>query len=323
MWPTHRERVLSALDHEETDRVPYNFGGAHPDAYAALLDYLGFAAGPPGAPIPSERVLRRFDDDVRRVSLREPHGGSSAGPGVDTYVDEWGVTHRRAHHRAPFMCVRGPLQHLAGPSPRDLDSIPWPDPADPVRTAGLGEQIARLRQETDCAIVLRLSNGPFAVAQRLRGFTELLEDLLVNPGFAQALLERLTDVLCAIAASALAEMGDQVDCVRFADDMGMQTQPYMSRGLYRRAVKPHHARYVHALRRKTGARVILHSDGAVSDLIPDFIDIGIDVLDPVQVGAAGMRPERLKREFGSDICFWGAIDVQAVLPFGSPADVAR
>lgn len=323
MSTTHRERVLRALNHQETDRVPLNFGGCHPDAYAGLLEYLGFDPEPLGAPIPSERVMCRFDDDARRLVLTEPRGDPGPGPGPDTYVDEWGVTFRRAYARAPFINVKGPLQHLDEPSPGDLDSIPWPDPRDPVRTAGLKEDVERLRRETDYAIVLRLSSGVVEVVQKVRGFTQMLEDLLLSPVFAGALMERITDIICEIAGSALSEVGDLVDCVRFAEDLGAQVQPFMSPDLYRRMVKPHHARYVETLRQYTPARVIMHSDGAIFDLIPDLIDIGVDVIDPVQVGAVGMNPERLKREFGADLCFWGAIDVQGVLPFGSPKDVAR
>ncbi len=320
---THRERLNRALNHQETDRVPLNFGGCHADAYAGLLEYLGFDPEPPGAPIPSETVMKRFDDDARRVFLPEPKGERGSETTGDSYVDEWGVPHRRAHAHAPFIVGRGPLQHLDEPSPRDLESIPWPDPQDPVRTAGLKGNIERLRRETDYAIVLRLSNGVFALSQRVRGFTGMLEDLLLNPVFAAALMERITDIICEIAESALGEVGDLVDCVRFADDLGVQVQPFMSPDLYRRMVKPHHARYVETLGRHSAAKVTMHCDGAIFDLIPDLIDVGVDVLDPVQVGAVGMNPGRLKREYGRDLCFWGAIDVQGVLPFGSPEDVAR
>jgi uroporphyrinogen decarboxylase len=335
MPPSHRERVLRALDHEETDRVPIDFGGGpatliHPDAYRALLAHLGFEEEQPAEELrgegqvvsPSERVLRRFDIDVRGFYLGEPDIRPRRQLDGSSYIDEWGATWAKAHPTAPYINVKGPLQHLDDPSPSHLDRIAWPVPDDPGRARGLRARVERLRSETDHAIVLNLPNSTFALAQRLRGFTELLEDLILNPSFAEALQERVTDVICGIAETALGAAGDLIDGVSFADDMGIQTQAFMSRDLYRTMVKPHHARFVATLRRHTRARIIMHSDGAIYDLLPELIDCGVQVVNPVQVNAEGMDPERLKREFGADLCFWGGVDTQEVLPHGSPADVA-
>lgn len=335
MTLTHRERVLRALDHEETDRVPIDLGGGpatqiHPDAYVALLKHLGFgpeelvagARGEGQVVCPSERVLRHFDIDVRGFYLDEPDVRPRRLLGENSYVDDWGVVWAKAHATAPYINVKGPLQHLDEPAPSDLDGIAWPVPDDPGRVRGLRERIERLRHQTDFAIVLNLPNSTFALSQRLRGFTELLEDLILNASFAEALQERVTDVICGIAATALGEVGDLIDGVSFADDMGIQTQAFMSPDLYRRMVKRHHARFVETLRRRTRARVIMHSDGAIYELLGALIDCGVQVINPVQVNADGMDPERLKREFGADLCFWGGVDTQWVLPYGSPEDVA-
>ncbi len=331
----HRERVLRALNHEETDRVPIDFGGGpatqiNPDAYVALLEHLEFwpeepvegARGEGQVVCPSERVLRHFDIDVRGFYLGEPDVNPRRPLSPLSYVDDWGVAWSKAHATAPYINVRGPLQDIDDPSPSDLDSIGWPVPRDPGRVRGLRERIERVRRETDFAIVLNLPNSTFALAQRLRGFAELLEDLLLNAAFAEALQERVTDIICGIAETALDSAGDLIDGVSFADDMGIQTQAFMSRDLYRNRVKPHHARFVETLRRHTDARVIMHSDGAIYELLGDLIDCGVEVINPVQVNAEGMDPERLKREFGADLCFWGGVDTQKVLPHGSPADVA-
>lgn len=335
MTLTHRERVTRALSHQESDRVPIDFGGGpatqiHPDAYLALLDHIGLRReeliegerGEGQVVRPSEAVLRHFDVDVRGVGLGEPERSPRRPLGSTSYLDEWGVTWSKAHHTAPWINVKGPLQHLVDPGAAAVEEIPWPDPADPGRVRGLRAQVERLRTETDFAIVLNLPNANFALAQRVRGFTQLLEDLLLSQPFAMALQERITDVICGIAEHALKEVGDLIDAVSFADDMGIQTQSFMSRDLYRRAVKPHHARLVETLHRHSEARVIMHSDGAILDLLPDIVDCGVDVINPVQVNAEGMDPVRLKREFGSELCFWGGIDTQKILPYGSPDEVA-
>jgi uroporphyrinogen decarboxylase len=327
--------VTRALAHEETDRVPVDFGGGpatqiHPDAYLALLRHLGLEPeelvegerGEGQVVRPSETVLRLFDIDVRGVGLGEPDAEPKRLLGPTSYVDEWGVTWSKAHFTAPWINTRGPLQHLIDPTPRDVESLRWPDPYDPGRVRGLRDKVAQLRTDTDYAIVLNLPNSNFALGQRIRGFTELFEDLILNRPFAMALQDRITDVICGMADAALREVGDLVDAVSFADDMGIQTQSFMSRELYRSCVKPHHARFVDALHRRTRAKVIMHSDGAIYDLLPDIADCGVDVINPVQVNAEGMDPERLKRQFGDVLCFWGGIDTQKVLPYGSPEEVA-
>ncbi len=330
----HRERVLKALNHEEPDRVPIDLGGTpvtqvHPDAYEALLSHIGFPPekldeGQQGsfqAVTPSEDVLRHFDADVRGVSLGLPDGRPNEELDPLSYRDEWGVVWRKAAPRAPFINVAGPFQGLQDPGPGELATIEWPDAEDTGRVRGLRRRAEALRNETDYAIVLNLGNTTFALGQRLRGFTELLEDLLINKAFAGALLERVTDIVCDIADNALRQVGDLVDCVFFADDLGIQTQSFMRPELYREMVKPHHRRLAEVVRRRTAARIILHSDGAVFSLLEDFVDCGIQVLNPVQTSAVGMDPGGLKREFGTDLSFWGGIDTQHVLPYGSPGEV--
>ncbi len=339
MTMTHRERVVKALNHEPTDRVPIDFGGGpatqiHPDAYEKLLSYLGFdpeeevegadvegGQGEGQVIIPSEKILQYFDIDVRGVSVGAPDGMPVEPLDSLSYRDEWGAIWRKAHTRAPYINFEGPLQALTDPTPAAIETIDWPDPGDSGRIRGLRERTQKLRDETDYAIVLSLGNTTFALSQRLRGFTELLEDLILNRPFADAWMERVTDVVCGIADAAVAEVGDLVDGVSTADDMGIQTQAFMRPRLYRDLVKPHHRRLVETVHRHTDAKVILHSDGAVHELLPDMIDAGIQVLNPVQVNADGMDAGMLKREYGKDLSFWGGMDTQIVLPFGSPEDV--
>ncbi|NQW16450.1 MAG: hypothetical protein HQ478_03085 [Chloroflexi bacterium] len=336
MTLTHRERVILALNHEETDRVPIDFGGGpatqiHPTAYSNLLAMLGFEEenqavshrGEGQVVAPSERVLQHFDVDVRGFYTGEPDVSIYRPLEGSAYIDEWGARWEKAFTLAPYINVLGPLQHLTDPVPADVDSIPWPVPDDPGRVRGLRARMEAMRSDTDCAIVLNLPNSTFALSQRVRGFGELLEDLLLNQAFAEALQERITDVICGIATLALQEVGDLIDGVSIADDMGTQTQSYMSPDLYRSMLKKHHARFGEVLHANTRAPVIMHSDGSIRQLIPDLIDCGVNVINPVQVNAEGMDPEKLKQDFGRDLCFWGGIDTQQVLPFGTPEDVAN
>lgn len=329
---SHRERVRLALRHEETDRVPIDFGGGpatqiHPDTYVALLGCLGFEPelaleGPRGegqVVLPSERVLQRFDVDVRGVRIPEKHRPLSEY----RYLDDWGVVWEKADRTAAYINVEGPLQGLDWPTPAHLDGIDWPFEDSGVAVTGLRERTEQIQRDGDCAVVLNLPNGSFAQSQRIRGFSEFLEDLLVNPRFAEALLERVTDALCRLAGAALDQVGDLVDVVAFLDDLGTQTGPMLRPELYRRLVKPLHARFVETLRAKTRASVLMHSDGAIRELLGDLIDIGVQGINPVQVSAVGMEPRGLKDDFGNHLVFWGGIDTHHVLPRGTPDDVAE
>lgn len=336
MATTHRERVRRALNHEATDRTPVDFGGSHEtgiqaDAYARLLKHLGLApelpqdwrSGDEATVTPSETVLKRFDIDVRGVDARIQAVDSRRQVDSLTAVDGWGVVWQRASVTSPYINVRGPLQALDSPSVSDIGALPW-EAADRGRDIeGLRERLERFRSETDFALVVRLRNcGTLYLAQRLRGFAEYLEDLLINRAFAEALQERATGMVCAFAEAVLVEVGDLVDGVSFGDDLGMQTQTLLSPKLYRQMIKPYHARFVGTIHRHTDAKVILHSCGAIRPLLGDLIDCGVDVINPVQVSAEGMDPTELKRNYGKNLSFWGGIDTQRVLPFGSPAEVA-
>ena len=158
------------------------------------------------------------------------------------------------------------------------------------------------------------------MAEFVRGFSQWLEDLLVNPAFAEALMDRIMDFWVRGTERALTEAGEFIDVVAIVEDLGMQQGPLLRPEVYRRMIKPRHRRMMGAVK-KHGKRLFLHSCGAVTAFIPDFIEMGVDALNPVQVSAHDMDTKRLKREFGRDISFWGAVDTGQVLPHGTPADV--
>jgi len=202
-----------------------------------------------------------------------------------------------------------------------LERYPWPDPDDPSRYRGLRQQARALREQTPYAIVGRCDLGADILArpQWIRGYVESMLDLAANPDFAEAFLDRLTDIAIRAWGHFLAEVGEYIDVVAMFDDLGMQDRPLISPAMYRRLVKPRHARIIAAIKTRTKAKVFFHTDGAILDLIPDLIDIGVDILNPVQVSAKGMDDTtELKRRFGRDLTFWGgACDSQRVLPFGT------
>jgi uroporphyrinogen decarboxylase len=329
---THRERVLRALSRQQPDRVPVDLGGSRSsslvfEVYEKLERHLGGSEPPEtfstwlSVAHPSERMLQRFDIDTRCVRP----GGPDLRPDIifpdGSYEDEWGVVRSRPAGSLYFDLTRPPL---AGDDVdvADLGRFRWPDPHDPGRARGLKEAARRLHEETDYAVVLTMPGGIVHQAQFLRGFEDWFADIVANPPFFQALMEKLTDLWIAMARDELDAVGDNVDVCFYGDDMAFQDGPMMSMEQYRKLIRPYHARLFGFLRSRTRAKIAYHTCGSVVHLIPDLIEMGVDALNPVQVSAKGMDSRRLKREFGKDIAFWGAIDSQRVLPFGTPAEVA-
>jgi uroporphyrinogen decarboxylase len=333
---SHRERVLAVINHEAPDRLPVDFGGSPATginllAYQRLKQHLGLP-GPVRVQnersllaLPDEAVLELFDVDLRLVLAYTAEDSCHRGLFEEAalareteYTDVWGVVRRRPP-MGHYYVVRAPFEKedltLA-----DLDAHPWPSPAQ-TDTAGLKREAERLRRETDCALLAHVPGRLFSMGQFLCGFENWLLQLKVNPEFCEALLDRGLEIQLAMARSMLEAVGESVDLLYLADDYGMQTGPLVSPQLFRHIFKPRMARLIGFLKAHSSARIAFHSCGSVYTLIPDFIDVGVEILNPIQVSAADMDTARLRREFGRHLAFWGAVDSHQVLPHGTPAQV--
>jgi uroporphyrinogen decarboxylase len=327
---TGRERVMMALNHQEPDRVPLDLAGTRASgilsgAYDRLKRYLGvssetlFLDETSGRVLPDEQILDRFDVDTRMLLLRSPVSRMEGKKLPSSYEDAWGVVW---HLTSDGRYYSGKPPFAGQPRMSDLNTHGWPDPDAPGIAEGLGARAKELRERTECAVVVGLPGRVFSLGQFLCGFEDWLVNLITNPRFVGALLDRAVEIESHMVKRILQAVGENVDVVRCADDLGMQTAPLISPELYRKIIKPRQRRLYAAIKRHTNAKLLLHSDGAIAPLIGDFIDLGVDALNPVQVSAAGMGDtKRLKREFGDHIVFWGAIDTHHVLPFGSPQEV--
>jgi uroporphyrinogen decarboxylase len=325
-----RERVLAALRHEPPDRVPIDLGstavsGIHQQANSRLKAMLGIQADEPvhdvvqGLVVPNERILQRFGVDLRRVALRPPSNAASVLPSGDegTYSDEWGM--RRQHTGLYWEIVGYPL---ADAKVEGLRHYPWPDPHDPGRVAGLADEARRLYEETDYALVADfLGGGVFEQALWMRGFERFMMDMISDEPFATALLDTLLDLYIEFYAVYLEAVGPYVQIVAVGDDLGMQTGLLISPRLYRRLIKPRHKELYDFIHSRTEAKILHHTCGSVFPLVQDLIDVGVDILNPIQTSARGMDPAALKREFGERLVFHGGIDVQQILPFATPERV--
>ncbi len=328
---THRERVLAALSHEETDRVPIDFGGAYATtiyftAYERLKKHLDVEAETVIATkkgrtaLVDETILRRFDVDVRGLRLGAYEGGANQEDiDEDNYRDEWGVVWTKTGTH-PYITTDGPFYNKV-PVIEDLESHSWPDPDNPGLYRGLSERAEALRRDTDCAIVLNLRLGIVHEGQFLRGYADWLKDLYKRPEFANRLMEFTGGYCRKVVENALEAVGDNVDIVWFGDDMAIQESTLFDPKIYRQLIRPHQERTISMVKALADVKVVFHSCGAIAPLLDDLIGIGVDAINPVQVGAKGMDPARLKKEFGDRLAFWGGIDTQRILPFGTPDDV--
>ena len=203
-----------------------------------------------------------------------------------------------------------------------LPQSPWDHAREPGFWGALRERALALRRSSDRALMIGVGCNLFEWGSFLRRLDNFLVDLLMSPAQVERLLDALMERHLATLERVCAAVGDVADLVRFGDDLGTDGGPFMAPATYRRFFKPRHARLCDYVHRNSRMKTFLHSCGSVYRLMPDFIEAGCDVINPVQTSARDMEPERLKREFGKDICFWGGgCDTRRVLNLGTPAEV--
>lgn len=336
---TSRDRVLKALNHEIPDRVPIDLGGnqtgIHKSAYRNLVRYLGLREeirimdAVQQLARPSEQVLERFRVDTRYIAA----GSASAWKGGIVKVkrdgrvwhdltDEFGIRWSMPDDQPLYMDIT--LNPLADATIRDVHDYAWPRGDDPSRFAGLRERALQIRKDTPHAVVSGISGVIYEYGWYLRGLEQWFCDLLTDPEFCGALLDQMLKFWMDWFRLFLDEVGDVVDVIMIGDDLAGQDGPLFNPEIYRRLVKPRHKRLVRYIRSRTRAKIWYHTCGSCLAHIPDLIDNGIHILNPVQTGARHMDPVELKRRFGRDLVFWGGgCDSQHILPRGTPFEVAE
>jgi uroporphyrinogen decarboxylase len=206
----------------------------------------------------------------------------------------------------------------------EVADYPWPPGGDPGRFEGLRDRALELRNETPYAVVSGISGVVYEICWYMRGLERWFMDMLEQPAFCEAVLDRTLAFWLDWFDAFLGEVGDLVDVIMIGDDLAGQTGPLFRPDFYRQVVKPRHKQLVQAIKSRTEAKIWYHTCGACRGYIPDLLDNGIDALNPVQISAAEMAPEQLKAEFGDRLTFWGgAIDAQHVLPHADPATIRQ
>ena len=334
---TSRERVVRALNHEIPDRVPIDLGGfqtgIHKRAYTELLSYLGIedevAILDPVQQLtrPCEEVLERFHVDVRYVCTHGPDSFKGlieqrerGGKLWHDLEDEFGVIWSMPDEQQLYMDISH--HPLANATITDVADYPFPNGGDPTRFTGVRDKALELRRQTPYAISTGIGGVVYEICWYMRGLQRWFMDMIENPGFCEAVLDRTLKFWMEYYTAFMAEVGDIVDVVMIGDDIGGQAGPLFSPEFYRKIVKPRQKKLVQHIKSLTSAKIWYHTCGSVKDYIPDLLDNGIDILNPLQTSAANMDPQELKDEYGDRLVFWGgSIDTQHVLPFAAPSEV--
>jgi uroporphyrinogen decarboxylase len=335
---TPRERVLTAINHEEPDRVPIIIGTSNTTTLKAqacrrLKDLLGIQSPEAfiydwpelGSAALDEALLERLHGDARGVLDRFPahvYARNSSRPPHAPCIDDWGGGQVE---REPGIWYPGIHPMSEASTLDEIERYPWPDMDDPSRVAHVSEQARKLAEENRYAIIATpWLLFPLERAFAMQGMDKFLLNLALQPEFAHALLHKIAALCKQLMGHFLRELGENVDIIKIGDDLGTQDRLLISPRMYREVLKPIHADYISFIKGHTRAKVFFHTDGDVFDLLDDFVEIGIDVLNPVQTSAGKMANlAELKRRYGTNLVFCGAVDTQRVLPYGTSEEVRQ
>ena len=349
-----RERILIALNHEEPDRVPIDLGsmpstGIMAIAYARLKEYLGIKRGTirvydVGQQLaePEEEILKLFHVDVIDLKRSLPPCGPdnrkwkkwNLPDGTPCEVPEWFnpvpdgkggwlivrngiVVAKMPKGGYYFDGVYHPLEKVR--SVKEIHDYNWDaHKVSDEYVEWLRKKAEFLYKNTDYAIHFFGAGSIHEWGQGLRGWSNWLIDLTLRKQIAEAIIEHMMEVLMYNLKKYVSALKDYVQIIGFGDDLGTQAGPQISPKVYREMLKPYHEELFQYVRKHSKMYVFLHSCGSIYKLIPDLIDAGIDILNPVQISAKDMKPEKLKKEFGEQITFWGGgVDTQRVLPYAT------
>jgi uroporphyrinogen decarboxylase len=339
---TSRERVRVALNHKEPDRVPIDVGGNQSgisyETYMGIKEMLGIKSETKivefiqGLAKVDEEALRLWNVDTRYIYQKPPYTFQDPfvredGEFTDKYgikwwhsfYTEWGTKWHRPSSSRYYDIFGAKLKNVKY---QDLDAFPWPKGGDPGRDEGLEKEVKELYENTEYAIFFA---GPsiFEHSWEIYGLEEYLLKMADEPKYIEKLYDKILESHISVYGKFLDTAGPYLDCMELYNDLGTQVGPFISPKYYANVIKPREKKLIQFLKTKTKAKIFIHSCGSVYEFIPDIIDAGYDGLHPVQTTASKMDPKVLKKEFGKDLLFWGAIDTQKALPFGTEEDVRQ
>ncbi len=301
---TGKQRVHKAIKKETSDRLPCFYRGKEPHP-VLVRKAFGYNS------------IYEIVDISPFIKLQPPKNFEPVEKNEIVY-DEFGVGRKKYGFNMEI--VDFPLADVN--DPRALDDLNWPDPKDKSRYANMRKQALYWQAKGKAVAAFAAPGNSVAIfepAWYMTGMEKLLTDMYINQAFVAALLDKHLSLLFDFWEMVLQEIGDILDLACIGDDLGSQGDMLISPQLYRDFIKPRHKTLIDYIKTKTNAFIFYHSCGNIVKIINDLIEIGVDVLDPIQPKA--MDTKLLKENFGNRICFIGGVDEQYTLPFGSSGEV--
>lgn len=340
-----RERLLTALEHKQPDKVPYDLAGSHVSgihiiAYKKLCKYLGINQEPIAfndviqqTVIPCQQLLDKFEVDTRGLFPLCSHNWNVKGKDIGDYyehIDEWQFTqHFPKMDGFYWSLAKSPIDGMIA-DPKDLESYKWPAADNPLRVEGLRQLATEYRKQGKIVMVKSLCAGLFEMGQRIRGMENFLCDLMADKETACLIMDKILELKKRYWQMVFDELGDLVDIAVETDDYGTQQSQLISKDTYFELIEPRLRELMSFIKKTLNSKkpkgekgyIFFHSCGNVRPLLPSFIEMGIDIINPVHITAEGMEPERLKADFGDKITFWGGgVETQHILPNGTVQEV--
>ncbi|MBT3244142.1 MAG: hypothetical protein HN352_13420 [Bacteroidetes bacterium] len=336
---TSHERVITALSHNEPDRIPFDLGGTmvsgiNINALRKLRNFLQLQGEPEIKDVITQMahtgqdVIDLLRVDVKNVGPKIPPANRLKDLGrKDGYhylEDEWSMQWRMPLSGGMYYDLhRSPLAHVE--SIADVEKFPWPDALHPFRYANLKKEADEIVIGEQKAYVLgRMSSGMWEHAMWMTGYEKFMMDMYMNPGVIKAIMEKILEVKMQYWERALEAVGENVMVASCADDLGTQTGLLISLDMYKEQIWPYHKRLFEFIKKKAQSdiKIFFHNDGAIMETIPLLIEAGVDILNPFQVNCTGMDTKEFKRLWGKDLTIWGgSCDSQKVLPYGTVQEV--
>ncbi len=339
-----RERVLAAIEGNFVDKIPFDLGstrvsGITKPAFVTLLEVLNQRGNSfdlnkySNDFFDAKQQLIKFDKDICEsldVDLRgimpnlaRKNPEPTEKEGYLLFTDEWGITYKKPKDSNQYYSRKnGPLPK--DPSIDDIESLQWPDPENDKLFDGLEAKASDYVEDGYAVVIEGLGAGIYETASRIRGPESFYQDLVKRKDFSKALLNKVFSVKKDFWREAGKRLGNYVQIVREGDDLAGQKNMLISPKVYRDMIKPLHRDLFEEIKNvfPRPIYIFFHSDGAMREIIPDLVESGIDILNPIQVSAKGMNLEGIGKEFGNRLAFWGAgIDTQSELPFKSPETI--
>ena len=329
-----REIFRNIVNHQESERVLVDFGkhigSFHRNAYEMLKNHLGVETKTQILDrmaqnvVLDEEICQRLGIDFRWVVPQWVGVRDLEIDGERGYVDMWHTPHKWTDVGNYYAIHDQPLggENL---TLEDIASFDWPDPNQPAMFTGLQEQAKIWHESTDYVIGADgIKVGILQTASQIRGYDKLFMDFALNPELAHALIDKISEIINAMYKHYMQAVGKYVQVVVITDDQGTQNSLMVSPQMFRKFIKPGLQSLVETIKSNADVKVLMHCDGAITKIIPDLIEIGVDILNPIQPVVEGMKDTfALKDQFGDQICFHGGIDVQQVLPNATPDEIRQ